>query len=95
VKNMPARDKTGPLGQGPFTGQRGGNPPPRLGRNFASGFGFGQGFGLGRGRFGFSPFRFGWNQKPTKKDLESYKKDLLSSHQEELDQLDQLIQETK
>jgi len=29
---MPAGDKTGPLGQGPFTGRRGGNPPPRLGR---------------------------------------------------------------
>ncbi len=29
---MPAGDKTGPSGQGPFTGRRGGNPPPRLGR---------------------------------------------------------------
>ena len=29
---MPRGDGTGPEGKGPFTGQRGGNPPPRSGQ---------------------------------------------------------------
>ena len=41
---MPARDKTGPLGQGPFTGRRGGNAGPGAGR--------GTGMGRGGGRRG-------------------------------------------
>ncbi len=91
---MPAGDKTGPSGQGPFTGRKGGNPPPRLGRsNF--GQNFGRGFGFGRGCFRPCPFCFGWNQKPTKKDLEDCKKNLKDSHQEELDQLDQMIKDFK
>jgi len=88
---MPAGDKTGPLGQGPFTGRRGGNPPPRLGRRS----GFGRGFGFGRQFFG-CPFGFGWpSRKPTKKDLEDHKEELKNLHQEELADLDQLIKESE
>jgi len=46
---MPGGDQTGPLGQGPMTGRRGGNVPPRAGM----GRGAGQGMGrpaIGRGR---------------------------------------------
>ncbi len=43
---MPFGDGTGPFGEGPFTGRRGG----RGGRG--RGFGRGMGRGMGRGRFG-------------------------------------------
>ena len=104
---MPARDKTGPRGQGPFTGQRGGNPPPRRGQGSGSGFGplsfggfgrgFGRGFGFGRG-MGFCPF---WNtfwpfsKKPTKKDLEDQKEQLKQIHQDELAQIDEFIAQSE
>ncbi len=42
---MPARDRTGPLGEGPMTG-RGLGP---CGRGLARGYGQGRGLGLGRG----------------------------------------------
>jgi len=46
---MPARDGTGPMGQGPITG-RGFGPCSR-------GFGFRRGFGRGMGRgFGYGPY---------------------------------------
>ena len=76
---MPARDKTGPLGQGPLTGRRGGNLPPRLGRHFpCCSFGFGW------------P-----SKKPTKQDLEDHKEDLKKLHREELADLDRFIKESK
>jgi len=92
---MPAKDKTGPLGEGPFTGRKGGNPPPRLGSRF--GFrSLGRGFGRGR-RPCACPFFFGWPfaKQPTQIDLKSQKEELKKLHQEELADLDQLIKETK
>ncbi len=48
---MPGGDQTGPLGQGPMTGRRGGNVPPRPGMGRGAGRGIGRGgAGLGRGR---------------------------------------------
>lgn len=88
---MPARDKTGPLGEGPFTGRRGGNPSPHLGRHP----GFGGGFGFGH-RFPCCPFGFGWpSKKPTKQDLEDHKEELKKLHREELEELDRFIKESE
>lgn len=59
---MPRLDKTGPTGQGPLTGRKGGNPPPRLGQRFGMGRGFGPCcLGLGWGR-GFGIGRRNWVQ---------------------------------
>ena len=56
---MPFGDMTGPLGEGPYTGRRGGNLPPSI--RFGRGWG-GRGRGRGRGRRGVY-FLFGQGGK--------------------------------
>ena len=79
---MPARDKTGPTGQGPSTGRGAGpcvpgpgygfGPGPGFGRGFGSGWGRGMGCGWGMGQgFGFGR-RF-WSQNDQKEELELYR----------------------
>ena len=42
---MPGQDKTGPYGEGSYTGRRGGNIPPRKGQKFSGGQGRGRSAG--------------------------------------------------
>ena len=83
---MPARDKTGPTGQGPGTGRGAGPcvPGPGCGFNqgFSGGCGRGRGMSCGCGRrmccgwgmsqgFGFG--RMFWTQKDQQEELEAYR----------------------
>ena len=60
---MPARDGTGPCGEGPLTGRRlgpcdrefRGGFGPGYGRGYGRGYGYGRGFGRGFGRFWTAP----------------------------------------
>lgn len=82
---MPGKDGTGPRGQGPMTGQMGGNPPPAAGQDFGRGFGFGPcGLGLAwRRQFGAKRglgryFGWNWPQNPNdqKQALANYRQAL-------------------
>jgi hypothetical protein len=94
---MPARDQTGPLGQGPMTGRglgicgahRNANNTNNLRLGLRRGYGRGVGRGLGRGMRGGYGYRFSDYEAPLSAKEE---KEILKRR---IDELDAIIKESE